>query len=134
MTHDEVRTPAQLADIAAEAIRSANHATFPGAGGLTWPSDAYDVLASLSLLASRLPQLLAQLDRFVSREVEAGRVAVDGGEYAGDPQAAAAGTSHWLDQAGVAAHRLADCLDQAQQATAYLAASTDDDHLADDQH
>lgn len=40
-------SPAELAEVAAEAIRAANHATFPGAGGLTWPSDAYDVIASL---------------------------------------------------------------------------------------
>jgi hypothetical protein len=126
MTGDDL-TPARLADVAAEAIRSANHATFPGASGLTFPSDAYDVLGALELLASRLPQLLTQLDRFVSREVEQGRVAVDGGEYAGDPQAAAAVASHWLETARAHAAQLGHALDAAQQATAHLAASSDDD-------
>lgn len=124
MTGDP-HTPAQLADDAAEAIRGLNHATFPGTSALVFPSDAYDVIASMSVLASRLPQLLGQLDRFLSREVDAGRVSVDGGEFAGDPEAAAAATSCWLEQARAAAHRLAHTLGQAQQATAWLAASTD---------
>lgn len=119
-------TPAQLADQAAEAIRAANHATFPSAGGLRWPSDAYDVIASLGLLASRLPQLLGQLDRWLTREVEQGRVSVDGGAYVGDPQAAAAVASHWLDTATTAADQLHRALDSAQQATAHLAANTDE--------
>jgi hypothetical protein len=119
-----------LANDAAEAIRSLNHATFPGTestpAGLTWPSDAYDVLASLSLLAARLPQLLAQLDRYLTAQVEAGRVVIDGGEFAGDPATAAAAASHWLDQAQACAARLHHTLDQAQQATAYLAAVSDE--------
>ena len=118
-------SPAELADAAADAIRSLNHATFPGTGGLTWPSDAYDVIASLGLLASRLPQLLGQLDGWLTREVEQGRVSVDGGAYVGDPQAAAAVTSHYLDQAATAAHTLHRALDAAQQATAHLASDDD---------
>jgi hypothetical protein len=120
------RPVTELAGEAAEAVRALNHATFPGTDGLAWPSDAYDILASLALLASRLPQLLGQLDRFVSHEVEAGRVSVDGGEYAGDPQAAAAVTSHWLDEARAHAAQLHHALDAAQQAVAFLAADTDD--------
>ncbi len=121
------RPVAELANDAAEAIRSLNHATFPGSDQLTYPADAYDILASLSLLAARLPQLLGQLDRFVSREVDAGRVVVDGGEYVGDPQAAAAVTSHWLDQARIVADRLHHTLDRAQQAAAHLAAAETED-------
>lgn len=119
------RSVAELADVAAEAIRSLNHATFPGAastpGGLAWPSDVYDVLASLSVLAARLPQLLAQLDGFVTRAVDAGRIVVDGGQFAGDPQAAAATASHWLEHAASLAAQLGHTVDQAQQAVAFLA-------------
>lgn len=116
----------ELASEAAEAVRSLNHATFPGADGLVWPSDAYDVIASLGLLAARLPQLLAQLDSWLTRQVEQSRVVVDGGEYAGDPAAAAAVTSHWLEAATTAASQLHHALDRAQQATAFLAAAGDD--------
>ena len=125
------RTVAELANDAAETIRALNHATFPGAGGLVWPGDAYDVIASLSLLAARLPQALAQLDRFLTGEVDAGRVAVDGGEFTGDPAAAAAAASHWLDQAQSCAGRLHHALDQAQQTAAYLAATDLDDGGSD---
>lgn len=129
MTGDVAPSPAQLADRAAEAIRSLNHATFPGTestrAGLTCPSDAYDVLASLSLLAAWLPQLLAQLDRYLTAQVETGQVVVDGGEFTGDPAAAIATASHWLERASAAAGQLAHALDQAQQATAYLAAVSD---------
>jgi hypothetical protein len=126
VTGDARPSPATLAGDAAEAIRSLNHATLPGTDGLTWPSDAYDVLASLSLLAARLPQLLAQLDRYLTGEVETGRVMVDGGEFAGDPAAAAAAASHWLDHARINAAALHHALDAAQQATAYLAAVSDE--------
>lgn len=119
-------SPAELADVAAEAIRAANHATFPGTSTLAFPSDAYDVIASISLLASRLPQLFGQLDRWLTSEAEAGRVTADGGEYAGDPQAAAAVASHWLDTARAAADALHCALDAAQQASAYFAASSAD--------
>jgi hypothetical protein len=115
---------AELADSAAEAIRSLNHATFPGTDGLQFPSDAYDVIASLGLLAARLPQLLGQLDHWLTRQVETGRVAVDGGDYAGDPQAAAAVASHWLDHARINAAALHHALDAAQQAVAYMAATS----------
>jgi hypothetical protein len=122
----EQLSPARLADQAAEAIRSANHATFPGTSTLVFPADVYDVIASLGVLAARLPQLLGQLDAWLTRQVEQGRVVVDGGEYAGDPQAAVAVAGHWLDHAQSHATALQHALDQAQQAAAYLAASDDD--------
>jgi hypothetical protein len=123
MTRDDVLTPGQLADAAAEAVRSQNHATFPGSGGLTWPGDGYDVIAFLSLLAARLPQAFGQLDRFLTAQVESGRVVIDGGEFSGDPAAAIATASHWLEQASAAAGQLAHALDQGQQAIAYAAAA-----------
>jgi hypothetical protein len=129
---DRVQAVADLANDAAEAIRSLNHATFPGADGLRWPFDAYDVLASMTLLTARLPQLLGQLDRWLTGEVEAGRVVVAGGDYADDPQAAAAVASHWLDHARINAAALHHALDAAQQAVAYMSASDPDDLSGDD--
>lgn len=70
--------PAALAGDAAEAVRTLNHATLPGSGGLVFPADAYDVTGALSLLASRLPQALAQLLAFLQAEVKAGRGNAEG--------------------------------------------------------
>jgi hypothetical protein len=57
--------PARLAGAAAEYVRAANHATIRAphvpSPGLLSGSDAYDAVAELSLLASRLPQLCRQL-------------------------------------------------------------------------
>jgi hypothetical protein len=57
--------PARLAGAAAEYVRAANHATINAADvlnpGLLSGMDAYDAVAELSLLASRLPQLCRQL-------------------------------------------------------------------------
>lgn len=74
--------PAALAAEAAEAVRALNHATLPGTSGLIYPADAYDVSGALSLLASRLPQALAQLLAFLQAEVAAGRVIIVSGDHA----------------------------------------------------
>ena len=96
----------------------------PAAGGLRSPADAYTVLGSLSPLASRLPQALSQLDGFLAREVDTGRITITAGEPAGDPVAAITTTALWLDRATDAADALRRALDQAQAALA-CAASTD---------
>jgi hypothetical protein len=57
--------PARLAGAAAEYVRAANHATVNAqhtpSPGLLSGSDAYDAVAELYLLTSRLPQLCRQL-------------------------------------------------------------------------
>ena len=65
------RPPARSA---AEAIRSLNHATL-GQDGLGQPADAYEVLGELSLAASRLPQLLGQVGRWLAAALAAGAAA-----------------------------------------------------------
>jgi hypothetical protein len=115
-------TPARLADQAAEAVRSLNHATIRGAG-LEFPADAYDVLGSLALLAARLPQALGQVQDFLDDATEAGRVAVVDGEHAGDPVAAVTVCAHHLDHATVAAERLHAALDAARAALVWAAAT-----------
>lgn len=95
-----------LAGEAAEAVRALNHATQPGADELVFPADAYDVTGQLVLLASRLPQALAQLLAFLQTEVRAGRVVIVAGEHAGDTAAALAAVTASLDAAVASARRL----------------------------
>jgi len=100
-----------LARTAAEAIRGLNWVTSCDAG-LDQPSVAYDVTAALSLAASRLPQLLTQITRYLDRSQAAGRLGHDlGADPAGN--ISAAGT--FLDDARTSAAALASDLDQAQQ-------------------
>ncbi|MEZ7005701.1 hypothetical protein [Streptomyces sp. AD55] len=55
------KTPAQLADDAAEAIRALNHATQSQRPGWKYPSDAYSVVGALARMAAGLPQALDQI-------------------------------------------------------------------------
>lgn len=110
--------PAGAAQAAAQAVRDLNHATVSGTG-YAYPSDVYEVLGALVLLAQRLPQALTQAGVWLDREHDAGRVGHDSGEalkLASDLSAALLGLS---DAVGHAA-ALATALDQAQQSTARL--------------
>ena len=91
---DPGRLPAEtlaLARTAAGAVRSLNHATL-GEGGLGQPADAYEVLGELSLAASGLPQLLAQVGRWLDRPSPAGRLGCDDGDDPRSPSVSGA----WL--------------------------------------
>ena len=79
-----------LARAAAEAVRALNHATL--GGGLGQPSDAYAVLGELSLTASRIPQLLGQVGRWLAAALAAGRLI-------SDARAGAASLARDLEQA-----------------------------------
>jgi hypothetical protein len=114
-------SPAGLAGDAAEAVRALNHATLPGAGGLVFPADACDVTGALSLLASRLPQAMTQLQGFLHTEVEAGRVTIVAGEDAGDPAAVLAAVTASLDTAATSAWLLHQALDAAQNQLTWAA-------------
>jgi hypothetical protein len=116
-------SPSLLAAEAAESVRSLNHATLPGSGGLVFPADAYDVTGALGLLASRLPQALAQILAFLRAEVLAGRVVVVAGDHAGDPDAVLAAVTASLDQAVTSARRLHQALDTAQNQLTWAARS-----------
>jgi len=115
---------ARQADVAAEAVRALNHATQPWDDGLTSPVDVYDTLAGLEVLASRLPQALAQLQRFLAREQDAGRVQIVDGEHANDPAATVAATACQLEQAANAAASLLEALAHAHELLAWAAHAT----------
>jgi hypothetical protein len=96
------------ADLAAEAIRYLNYATGSHrAAGLEYPSDAYDVAASLGLAAGRMPQLFRQLEAWLAAEDAAGMLGVDSGQPTADVLAAA---NRHLHVATVHAERLAASL------------------------
>jgi hypothetical protein len=114
------KTPAQLADDAAEAVRSANHATLSAGPALGWefPSDAYDVIGNLLAMVQRLPQLLEQTGAHVQRLATADHVRSDRGGNGADEVAAA------LDAIGRAsddAVSMAAALDTAHSALSPLA-------------
>lgn len=100
-----------LARSAAEAIRSLNHATL-GGDGLEQPADAYAVLGELSLAASRLPQLLGQVGRWLATALASGRLGCDDGT---DPAGAVSGAWLFISDARGSAAALADNLGRAQQ-------------------
>jgi hypothetical protein len=100
-----------LARTAAETVRSLNHATL-GGQGLEQPADAYELIGELSLAASGLPQLLAQVGRFLAAALASGRLGCDDGA---DPAAAVSGAWMFISDARAAAAALARDLGQAQQ-------------------
>ena len=113
LTSDDTIT---LARTAAEAIRGLNWTTNCDAG-LGQPAIAYDVIASLSLAASRLGQLLTQITRYLDRALAAGRLGHDLGE---DPAWHVQGAGVFLGDARGSAAALAGDLNQAQQLLALL--------------
>lgn len=104
--------PAALAArAAAETIRSLNHLTL-GPDGLAQPADAYEVLGDLSLAASRIPQLLGQIGRWLATALAAGAL---GHDDRTDPAIAVSGAWIFLSDARGSAAALARSLEQAQQ-------------------
>jgi hypothetical protein len=100
-----------LARTATGAVRSLNHATLGGAG-LDWPADAYELIGELSLAAAGLPQLLAQVGRWLAAALASGKLGCDDGT---DPVAAVSGAWLFISDARAAAAALARDLGQAQQ-------------------
>ena len=105
-----------LARTAAEAIRGLNWTTNCDAG-LDQPAVAYDVLGALSQAASRLPQLTAQITRYLDHALAAGALGHDRGE---DPAPDVEGAVIFLDDARGSAAALAGDLNAAQQQLARI--------------
>lgn len=102
--------PPDLADQAAESIRALNHLT---PEGLVYPGDLYEVIASLKLMAQRLPQLFGQLTAWLELEYAAGRIAHDSGQI---PEPWVHEVTGSLAHAGAGAAALADALNTAHNA------------------
>ncbi len=108
---DSPRKTLALARTVAGAVRSLNHATL-GGDGLGQPADAYELIGEMSLAAAGLPQLLAQVGRWLASALESGRLGCDDGA---DPAAAVSGARLSLASARATATALAAALSQAQQ-------------------
>jgi hypothetical protein len=111
MSDSPQEEPATLARAAAEAVRALNHATL-GPDGLAQPADACEVLGELSLTASRIPQLLGQVGRWLAATLAAGRLGCDDST---DPAAAVSGAWLFISDARASAAAPARDLDYAQQ-------------------
>ncbi|MER6117319.1 hypothetical protein [Streptomyces sp. NPDC001743] len=110
-----IPSPQELADKAAEAVRDLNHATQAAKGNLSYPGDAYDVVASLKALTQRLPQSFEQLSRFLAN-LPSGALTADYGE----PDEHLAEARSALASAVLVAQTLAEFLDRAHSALAPL--------------
>ncbi|MFD7163129.1 hypothetical protein [Streptomyces violascens] len=118
MTND---TPRDFAAQAAEAIRSLNHATQNAKGALTYPGDAYKVVAMLTLLAARLPQAFEQLSAFLGALAKTDKVTADYGtpdDHLGEARSA-------LGSAAIIAQTLSEFLDRAHGELAPLGYDTE---------
>ena len=100
-----------LARTAAGAVRSLNHATL-GGQGLDQPADAYELIGELALAAAGLPQLLAQVGRWLASALAAGRLGCDDGT---EPAAAISGAWLFISGARASANALARDPGRAQQ-------------------
>ena len=76
-------TPGEVASSAAHAIAVLNELTH-GGGELSTPGDVRDIVASLELIGSSLPQLCEQLARFLVVQHEDGQLTPEAGLDADD--------------------------------------------------
>jgi hypothetical protein len=109
-------TPQELADQAAEAVRDLNHATQGAKGNLTFPGDAYEVVASLKTLTQRLPQSFEQLSVFLRKLDKTDAVTADHGTPEDHLTEALSG----LASSALIAQTLTEHLDRAHNALAPL--------------
>jgi hypothetical protein len=119
--HDTDRVDVvSLGEQAAEAIRSLNHLT-RGPGAFADPTQACQLVAALTAMTGRLPQLLGQTATWLHGELHTGRLRIDTTAHTDDPAELLAAIAACLAQAGHCAHRLNQVLDTTQQHTAHLA-------------
>ena len=85
----DAKTPAQLADQAAEAVRALNHLTGTPQADWEYPADAYSVIGNLEAMAQRLPQLYGQISRFLQRLADEDHIRSDRGGNGAEEVAAA---------------------------------------------
>lgn len=116
----------KLAETLAELVRVLNHTTMHHEA-LRYPAEAYRVIQELSSAAQRLPQLFAQISRWLSAEQAAGRVTATGGEYGGRPDMAVVAAMMRLDEAQMAAGHLQEALAGAASQASCMGAAEHED-------
>jgi hypothetical protein len=112
------KTPAQLADDAAEAIRALNRLTRTAGPGWEYPADAYDVVGNLLPAIQRLPQLFDQVARHIQRLADENHLRSTRGLTVTTAVSAALDA---LGRAGQDAAQMAAALDTAHSALSPLA-------------
>jgi hypothetical protein len=110
----DTKTPAQLADDAAEAIRGLNHATLSTRPGWEYPSDAYSVVGGLARAVGGLTQAADQIGALIE-ELD-GHLTSDRGTLDADVIAAYAALADSTD----AARTLYEALNRAHAALSPL--------------
>lgn len=109
--------PQQEAAAAAQGIRALNHATISQAG-YTWPSDVDATVAELEHLAIMLPQALEQIEKWLTTQLDAGRIEDD--RPGKDPAVSVEEALTWITAGIVHTRALARCLSAAHIHTAHL--------------
>ncbi|MEU7206164.1 hypothetical protein [Streptomyces sp. NPDC045470] len=104
------KTPAELADVAAEAMRVINELTRSRSRDWKYPGDVYSLIGSLSPMAMMLPQALDQAARLIAGLNEGGHLRSDKDHHLEDDLGE---IFHGLDAARTAAERLYDSLTRA---------------------
>lgn len=117
-------TTPELAEKLAAIVRLLNHRTLER-GAFTGPEEPGQVIHSVSLAVSRLPQLITQCVRYLVREYGEGRIAVPSGQYIGRPDAAVAAAELRRDAAIAAAEALWERLEGLAQVMDSLAVPED---------
>jgi hypothetical protein len=109
---------ADVARLAAEAVRVLNHATgYHTSEGLTYPATAYRIAGNLAAAAFGTGQLTDQMVTFLDRELAAGRLGDDSGL---DPVIAVERARRHLEAARVAGHALWESFAATQSALSGL--------------
>lgn len=124
LSTDAVPSPGRtlhLAETLASIVRCLNHDT-RHREALRYPSDADRVIRELAAAASRLPQLLGQVSRWLDGEYEEGRVGLDG---SGDVSVAVLQATARLESASQYASLLGAALDRAASLTSGMTAAED---------
>lgn len=111
------KTPAQLADDAAEAVRALNHATKASGEEWQYPGDAYSTVGDLSTMAMRLPQALEQIHNFIGQLTATGKLRSDRDTLDADLSETQAG----LHEAVTAADHLHQALNRAHSGLSSIA-------------
>ncbi|KZS57235.1 hypothetical protein A4G26_16405 [Mycobacterium kansasii] len=122
-TTTEHLSAGQLADQAAHAIHELNHRAHPSGGDLVYPADTAAIIATLAHMTGMLPQLLAQLTRWLTHQHQDGKLTLDSLEARpGLAPIMHALTDNLQNAIRYAQHTAAE-LDTAHQHAAHLAAA-----------